>query len=39
MTVHRYDFADAVRILAAGFAIFAALRIGALIVQTIWFPA
>lgn len=39
MSVHRYDFADAVRILAAGFGFFAALRIGALIVQAIWFPA
>ena len=39
MTVHRFDFGDAVRIVAIGFAFFAALRIGALIVQAIWFPA
>jgi hypothetical protein len=39
MTVYRFDFRDAVRILAVGFAIFASLRIGALIAQAIWFPA
>lgn len=39
MSVHRFYFGDAVRILAVGFGFFAALRIGALIVQAIWFPA
>jgi len=39
VTVHRFEFVDAVRIVAAGFAFFAALRVGALIVQAIWFPA
>lgn len=39
MTVHRFYFDDALRILAVGFGFFAALRIGALIVQSIWFPA
>lgn len=39
MTVHRFDFADAVRIVGSAFAFFAALRVGAVIVQAIWFPA
>jgi hypothetical protein len=39
VTVYRFDFGDAVRIVAIGFAFFAALRVGAVIVQAIWFPA
>lgn len=39
MSVHRFEFPDAVRIVAVGFAFFASLRVGALIVQAIWFPA
>lgn len=39
MTVYRFDGGDAARILAIGFGFFAALRVGAVIVQAIWFPA
>lgn len=39
MIVHRPDFTDALRILAVPFAILIALRIGSMIVQSIWFPA
>lgn len=39
MTIHRFDFFDAVRIVVAGASIFLALRVGAGIVQMIWFPA
>jgi hypothetical protein len=38
VTVYRFDGSDAARIVAVGFAFFASLRIGALIVQAIWFP-
>lgn len=39
MTVYRFTFADAVRILAIPFAILISLHVGASIVQAIWFPA
>lgn len=39
MTVYRFDFADAIRILAVPFAILISLHVGAMIVQAIWFPA